>query len=96
MAVKYKLYSIEENGKIHEEFYTKKELEQHRQEVDENLFECAEHMVFAFNSSIKRRRGNEQPKRFAYKLEKISVNVIGSEPYYGLNVSSDMCEPEFK
>lgn len=62
---------------------------------DIDLFECAERMVNKFNRQ-KPKRGNQIVKRYAYKLEKVSVNVIGSFPYYGLNISNDMCKPEFK
>ena len=92
MATKYKLYAIDENGKEHREFYTKKELEKYQLPNEElNLFECAERMIFAFNRGVD----EEEDKRYCYKLEKVSVQVLGSEPYYGLNVSEEMCRAEF-
>ena len=95
MPKKYKAYMIEEDGKtVHEEFYSKKELNKHKIDPDEDidLFECAERMVNRFNRSLQ--EGEE--KRYLYKLEEVTVRVIGSEAYYGLNVSQSMCEPEFK
>lgn len=92
MATKYKLYAIEESGKEHREFYTKKELEKYQLPNKElNLFECAERMVYEFNRGVSK----EEDKRYCYKLEKVSVQVLGSEPYYGLNVSEEMCKAEF-
>ena len=99
MPTKYKLYTVEEDGKtFHEEFYTKKQLLRYKMKNDEevSLFECAERMVFAFNRGTKSKRGFTENKRYAYKLEKVTVQVLGSEAYYGLNISSSMCEAEFK
>ena len=92
MATKYKLYIATESGDLTTEFYTKKELEKHRYDESESLFELAERMVYKFNRYEK----DQTKKRYAYKLEKVSVVVLGSEQYYGLNISTEMCNPEFK
>lgn len=92
MPIRYKLYLATKSGELMTEFYSKKELERYRKEDSENLFECAEHMIFRFNRNLD----DDEEKRYAYKLEKVSVRVIGIEPYYGLNISDDMCKPEFK
>lgn len=92
MPIRYKLYTIEEGGKEYREWYTKKQLQKYQlPEGGLSLFECAERMVFKFNRSIR----DSEKERFAYKLEKVSVSVVGSEAYYGLNVSQEMCDPEF-
>lgn len=92
MPTKYKVYSIEISGKEHHELYTKKEIEQFQLDDESlTLFECAERMVSQFN----RRVENQEDKRYCYKLEKVSVQVLGSEAYYGLNVSNEMCKPKF-
>lgn len=93
MAVKYKLYTAEENGNTLKEYFTKKELLQYKITKDEEitLFECAERMVGKFNRTVK----EGERKRYAYKLEKVTINVLGSEVYYGLNVSNEMTKPEF-
>jgi len=74
MAVKYKLYLVHENDTYSTEFYSKKELESYKTDKDEDidLFECAERMVNKYNRQ-KVIRGNETVKRYAYKLEKVSV-----------------------
>lgn len=94
MPIKYKLYTATERGQYFEEFYSKPELEKHKIEPDEDidLFECASRMVNRFNRTL--REGEDS--RYAYKLEKISVRVIGSFAFSGLGVSHEMCEPEFK
>jgi hypothetical protein len=95
MATKYKLYTVEEDRQtFHEEFYSLKDLNKFKIQPDEDidLFECAERMVNKFNRSLQKGEN----KRYAYKLEKVTVRVIGSAPYYGLNISQEMCEPEFK
>lgn len=90
-VTKYKLYTAQEDGSILKEFFTKKEIEKFRTEDDQTLFECVESMVFKFNAGIR----DVEKKRYAYKLEKVTVEVIGSQEYYGLNIGSEMCEPEF-
>lgn len=95
MPTKYKLYTVEEDCKtFHEEFYTKADLLKHCVNLEEDitLFECAERMVYKFNRTLK----EGELKRYAYKLEKVTVRVLGSEAYYGLNISEQMCAPEFK
>lgn len=94
MPTKYKLYTIEEDCRtVHQEYYSKADLVKHKTNPDEDidLFECAERMVHRFNWTLK----DGERKRYAYKLEKVTVRVLGSEEYYGLNVSPEMCEPEF-
>lgn len=94
MPTRYKLYTIEEDrATIHKELYTKSELEKFKviPSEDIDLFECAERMVGRFNRTLR----DGGLKRYAYKLEKVSVQVIGSEEYYGLHVSPEMCKPEF-
>lgn len=94
MKTKYKLYLADEEGELYEEFYTKRELVHFKIDKTEDisLFECAERMVHKFNRSLK----EGESKRYAYKLERVTVTVLGSYPYYGLNISLSMCEPEFK
>jgi len=95
MPKKFKVYTVEEDTQtFHEEFYKKKELVKYKIDPDEDidLFECAERMVNKFNRTLNKGEN----KRYVYKLEEVTVRVLGSEAYYGLNISEDMCKPEFK
>lgn len=89
---KYKLYTAQEDGKTLTEFYSKKDLDRFKYEDSDTLFECAERMAYKFNRGVK----DGEQKRYAYKLEKVTVEVLGKEEYYGMNISSQMYEPEFK
>jgi hypothetical protein len=93
MATRYRLYYIEEEGrKTFIETVTKKQLLKFKFDSEEiNLFELAERMMAKFNRGVAKG----ESKRYAYKLEKVTVQVIGSQPYYGLNISTEMCEAEF-
>ncbi|MTB53025.1 hypothetical protein [Lewinella sp. W8] len=94
MPTKYKLYYATNGGEYGEEFYSKADLMKHNyaeEGEDVDLFECAGFMLDRFN-----RKAEYSKKRHCYKLEKVTVRVLGSYPFYGLNVSEAMCEPEFK
>lgn len=89
--IKYKLYTVTNNGIYLKEYFSKSEIEKFRTEDEQTLFECAENMIYKFNRGCL----TECEKRYVYKLEKVTVRVIGSQEYYGLNIGSADCEPEF-
>ena len=86
----YKLYTATERGDYFEEYYTKQELLKFKMEEDWELFECAEYMVSAFNRGEK----DVTQKRYAYKLELLTIEVVGSNQFYGLNISAEMYQAE--
>lgn len=90
--IMYKAYYAEEdNNDIITEFFQGSSLKRFVQDFPDsgNYFEALEYFIY----NVYNKKNTV--KRYPYKLEKITVELIGSQDFYGLGISPKMCEIEF-